>query len=87
MFIVCLSGRARKFKRGKKLLIGYLFGRAEKFKREAKTCLLFVYPAGPGSSKERQKVVIVCLSVKAVKLKKERQKLLIVCLSGKGCEV
>ena len=86
MFIVCLSGSARKFKRGKKLLNCYLSSRAGKFEREAKSCLLFVYPAGPGSSKERQKVVIVCLSVKAVKLNKKSKKLLIVCLSGRAAK-
>ena len=49
LFIVCLSDRAREFKRGKKLLIGYLCGRARKFKRKAKSCLLIVYPTGPGN--------------------------------------
>ena len=52
LFIVCLSDSARKLKRGKKLLIGYLSGRARKFKRKAKSCLLFVYPTGPGNLKE-----------------------------------
>ena len=34
-----------------------LSSRARKLKRRQKSCLLFVYPAGPGSLKERQKVV------------------------------
>ena len=46
LFIICLSSRAKKFIRGKKLLIGYLFGRDGKFKSEAKSCLLFVYLEG-----------------------------------------
>ena len=50
--IVCLSDRAGKFKRGQKLLIGHLPCRARKFKRKAKSCLLFVYPTGPGNLKE-----------------------------------
>ena len=34
-----------------------LSSRARKLKRRQKSCLLFVYSAGPGSLKERQKVV------------------------------
>ena len=46
-----------KLKRGKKLLIVCLSGRAGEFKTKAKICLLFVYRAGLGSLKVRQKVV------------------------------
>ena len=55
LFIVHLSSRAGKIIRGQKLLIVCLSGRVWKFKREAKICELFIYLAGPGSSKERQK--------------------------------
>ena len=57
LFIVFLYRRAMKLKRGKKLLIVCLLGRAGEFKRKTKNCLLFVYLAGLGSLKVRQKVV------------------------------
>ena len=64
LLIGYLSVRARKFKReAKKLFIVCLFGRARKFKRKAKVCFLFVYLTGPGSLKERQKVVY-CLFIR-----------------------
>ena len=57
----------RQFKRGNMLLIGYLSVRARKLKESQKSCLLFVYRAGTGSLKERQKIVFVCLSSRARK--------------------
>ena len=57
----------RQLKRGNMLLIGYLSVRARKLKEKQKSCLLFVYPAGTGSLKERQKFVFVCLSSRARK--------------------
>ena len=65
------------------LLIGYLSVRARKLKEKQKSCLLFVYPAGPGSLKERQKFVFCCLSSRARKLKgKAKSGLLFVYQAG-----
>ena len=47
--LIILSNRAWKFKKGKMLFIFCLSSWAGKFKRKAKSCLLLVYPAGPGS--------------------------------------
>ena len=55
----------------KKLFIDYLSVRARKFKRKSKSCLLFVYPAGPGNLKKGQKLFIVCLSGRARKFKRK----------------
>ena len=71
----------RQFKRGNMLLIGYLSVRARKLKEMQKSCLLFVYRAGTGSLKERQKFVFVCLSSRA---RKKGTKWFIVCLSGRA---
>ena len=85
MLIGYLSSRARKFKRGKKLFIVCLSDRAGKFKRRAnkKIWLLFVYPAGPESLKERQKVVYCLFIWQGRKIKRGKQ-LFIVCLSGRA---
>ena len=61
------------------LLIGYLSVRARKFKRKAKVCFLFVDPAGPGSLKERQKVVYCLFIRQGQKVKKKSKRLFIVC--------
>ena len=84
LFIVCLSDRAGKFKRGQKLLIGHLSCRARKFKRKAKSCLLFVYPTGPGNLKEAKS--FYCLFIwHARKFKKAAKScLLIVYPAGSG---
>ena len=84
MFIVCLSGRAGNLRDAKKLLIVCLFVRARKFKRKAKSCLLFVYLAGPGSLKERQKVVYCMFIRQGQKVQKKGKKWFIVCLSGRA---
>ena len=69
------------------MFIVCLFGRARKFKRKAKSCLLFVYPAGPESSKERQKGVYCLFIRQGQKVKKKGKRLFIVCLSGRAGKV
>ena len=76
MFIVCLSSMSEKIKRGQKLLtVIYLVGQ---FKRKAESCLLFVYPTGSESFKERQKVVYGLFIRQGQKVKKKRKRLIIV---------
>ena len=48
-----LTGRARKFKRGKKLLIGYLSVRARKFKRKGKKLLIVCLSSRAGKFKKK----------------------------------
>ena len=56
--VYCFIRQGQKVqKKAKKWFIVCLSGRARKLKRKAKGYLLFVYPAGLGSLKERQKVV------------------------------
>ena len=75
MFIVCLSSMAGKIKRGQKLLtVIYLVGQ---FKRKAESCLLFVYPTGSESFKERHKVVYGLFIRQGQKGKKKSKRLLL----------
>ena len=68
---------ARKIKRGQKLLIViYLVGQ---FKRKAESWLLFVYPTGSESFKERQKVGYCLFIRQGQKVKKKSKRLFIVC--------
>ena len=67
------------------LLIGYLSVRARKLKEKPKSRLLFVYPAGPGSLKERQKFVFWLFIQQGQKLKgKAKSGLLFVYQAGPG---
>ena len=66
------------------LLIGYLSVRARKLKEKQKSCLLFVYLAGPGSLKVRQKFVFSLFIQQGQEVKKKGKKWFIVCLIGRA---
>ena len=61
MFNVCLSGRARNFKRKAKSSLLFVYPARPGNLKEVKSCLLFVYPIGLGNLKGLK--VVNCLFI------------------------